>query len=248
MKTDYRTIARLVAVAALVGVFAVSAGAGETNGDGTAKGKKAKAGKGKEAASDDKDSIVVNGVRRTVKDGVVIIDDKFIPKGPNLVPNGDFSKGGTFPDKWQPLPPHVEYIDAGGKNGKLVHFNVPRDVARSYGVHYLSDYIEIKPNSSYTYSFDCKKSGKVDLKVFLEGYIEHKGQRRKAYRSPVTPYFKTNGWERHGRREPFTPMHTSGRQIRWLRFSLYAYGGDAGEVWWDNIHMEELVISPEDDL
>lgn len=176
-------------------------------------------------------------------------DPRYIPQGENMLANGDFAKGDDFPEGWEPMSPGVEYLDLGGERGKAIHFEVEREVARTTGLKYWSDYIPVKPNRTYTFNFDCKKSGGVNLKVFLKGYMEHRGRRREIYRAPVHVYFKGDGdWERHGRREAFSTAHPSGRKVQWVRFMLYAYGSGKGEAWWDNFHMQEIEVSPEDDL
>jgi len=142
----------------------------------------------------------------------------------------------------------VEWIDVGGEHGKAIHFIVPRDVARTYGVKYLSDYIEIKPNHTYTFNFDFKKTGGISLTAYVEGYMEHEGSRRKIYDAPAFVYAPGKDWTRYGRRKPLTAATPDGRPVKWFRFKLYAYGGDAGEAWWDNIHLEELTAAPEKDL
>lgn len=174
--------------------------------------------------------------------------DQFKPKGPNMVENGGFSEGADHPTHWDPMPPHVFYEDIGGEHGKVIHFKVPREVARTTGLKYWSDYIPVEPNHTYTFNFDCKAKGGVNLKVFLKGFMEHQGRRREIYRAPVHIYAGKGEWVRYGRREPFSTAHPSGRKVQWVRFMLYAYGGGEGEAWWDNFHMEEIVSTPEDDL
>jgi hypothetical protein len=175
-------------------------------------------------------------------------DLSFNPSGPNLAPNGGFTKGDKFPEGWEPMPPHVDWIDVGGEHGKVIHFNVPRDVARSYGVKYLSDYIEVKPNHQYTFNFDFKKTAKIKLRVSVEGYMENEGNRRMCYDGPIEVYATGADWTRYGRRKPVTASTPDGRPVKWFRFKLYAYGPDAGEVWWDNIHLGELTSAPAKDL
>ena len=180
-------------------------------------------------------------------------DDKakaeFKPKGTvNMAVNGDFTKGDKFPEGWEPMPPYVEWIDGGGDCGKCIHFKVPAPVAQSTGTKYWSDYIEVKTGHSYTFNFDCKVTGGLSLKVFLKGYMEHQGARREIYQAPVFVYGVGKDWQRYGRREVFSTSHPSGRNVKWVRFMLYAYGGDAGEAWWDNVWMEEVESKPEKDL
>jgi len=194
---------------------------------------------------------------------------------PNLVKNGDFELGGDEPDHWEPITREgISIEDVGPPHGRVLRFDVPRDIARTTGLMYYSDYIPIQPDTTYRFQMDVKiaKSSGCTSIVFVKGYTDFRGREHMIYNRKKEIIFdkkdehkdKTDPAYRaeHGIVRPdewgklsiyFTPQSPRGSKalehratampiVDRIRVDLYAYGGDAGTIWFDNVR-----ITREDD-
>lgn len=173
--------------------------------------------------------------------------------GPNLV-KGDFEKGASHPDGWDPLPKHVTWVTASSAseraNNRLIRFVVPPNVAATTGVLYYSEYFPIEEGA--TYRFQCRwRSTGTAAKVFIKCYDElptrfrsgsgASHERREVYRSQQNLKGAAGEWHTHT--EEFTPRHTQ-YTPRYGRVMLYAYY-PAGTVEWDDVVVKQIQPAPE---
>lgn len=194
---------------------------------------------------------------------------------PNLVKNGDFEQGGANPEHWEPIEKEgIRIEDVGGEHGRVLRFDVPRDVARGPGLMYYSDYIPIETDTTYRFQMDVKidkNSGCTSI-LFIKGYADFRGRERLIYKRKKEIIFDKKG-EHNDKTDPayraehgivrpdewgklsiyFTPQSPKGHKVLAhrgvevpvvdrIRVDLYAYGGDAGTLWFDNVR-----ITREDD-
>lgn len=160
-------------------------------------------------------------------------------RNPNLLPNGSFEKGTGHPAGWEPLPDYVHWVANPDGPGRCIRFDLDRGRARSYGGLYRSDYIPLRPGATYRFQVRIKSLGLTPM-VFLKCYAQFPTQRREVYRRPIhaeaTPAWTTYTTD-------FTPRH-AGYVPRWLRVQLYAYGAEAGTVYFDDCILKEIKPPP----
>jgi hypothetical protein len=136
-------------------------------------------------------------------------------------------------------------VSSPDKGGKCLRFDLDRERARSYGGLYYSDYVDLRPGATYRFQVRIKSSGLTPM-VFLKCSAEFppafgfEGQRREVYRRPIHAQ-ATASWTTYT--TDFTPRH-SRYTPRWLRVMLYAYGADAGTVYFDNCILKEIKPPP----
>jgi len=164
---------------------------------------------------------------------------------PNLLPNGSFEKGGGHPLGWEELPGYAQWVDSPDGPGKCVRFDLDRERARSYGGLYYSDYVTLRPGATYRFQVRIKSLRPTPM-VFLKCYGEFpaafgfEAQRREVYRRPIHAE-ATGAWTTYT--TDFTPKHDQYRP-RWLRVMLYAYGAEAGTVYFDDCVLKEIKPPP----
>lgn len=184
----------------------------------------------------------------------------------NLVINGDFEAGQLTPTAWQPLKKHMSWVkDPDGKSGRVVKFDMPRDVAATYGMLLYSRPIKIETGATYRIRWRFKTMAPA-VKLFIKGYgtftkeFGFEGQDREVWRSRKDPQFgprvkneyKRGEWTEYG--HDFVPFAgktdaRTGRFLRYpkqpkfLRLMLYAYW-PKGVVYWDDIVVKKIKDAP----
>lgn len=121
-------------------------------------------------------------------------------------------------------------------------------VAGTHGVHFYSDWIPVKPDSTYRITADVKGpsvlGGPIEFfpKIFVKGYDLFEDETGKQWREVFRAYLacrtRTNGkqWERFTRL--FHPTSTTPR-VKRMRVILYAYW-PPGVYYFDNIRLTEV--------
>ncbi len=179
----------------------------------------------------------------------------------NLIRNGDFETGDTFPFFWgsrvkvypgiKVLPSDPRY---GGKireginilwvkegKGKCVLFLMDepappyRSISETTGITLSSEMITLKPGKRYLLSVKAKSSGPEGI-VFIKAYRKKdEGDFQERFRAPLQLHFrgKYNRWHRFSRtfKIPFP-------DTRFVIVSLYAYG-KRGRIWFDEVSLKE---------
>jgi hypothetical protein len=187
--------------------------------------------------------------------------------GKNLVINGDFETGQLTPTAWEPLKEHMSWVrDPDGKSGKVVKFDMPQNIAATYGMLLYSRPIEIETGATYRLRWRFKTQAPA-VKLFIKGYnsftkeFGFKGQNREVWRSRKDPQhgprvkneYKRGEWTEYG--HDFVPFAgktdaRTGRFLRYpkqpkyLRLMLYAYW-PKGVVYWDDIVVKKMGNAPE---
>ena len=194
---------------------------------------------------------------------------------PNLVKNGDFELGGKNPDDWETIEKEgISVEDVGPPHGRVLRFDVAREIARTTGLMYYSGYVPIETDTTYRYQMDVKigKGSGCTSILFIKGYADFNGRERLIYKRKKEIIFDKAGKHNdktdpayraeHGIVRPdewgklsiyFTPQSPKGWKVLErrgkkmpvvdrIRVDLYAYGGDAGTIWFDNVR-----ITREDD-
>jgi hypothetical protein len=188
-------------------------------------------------------------------------------EGKNLVVNGSFEFGQKFPANWEPLKEHMSWVeDPDGKSGKVVKFDMPKDVAATYGMLLYCEGIRVEPGATYRLRWRFKTMAPA-VKLFIKGYDEFpkgadfEGQPREVFRSRKDPQYGPrvqNEYERGkwteyghdfvpfltGKEDPRTGRYVpSGRQPRCIRLMLYAYWPE-GVVYWDDVVVKKIKDAP----
>lgn len=162
-------------------------------------------------------------------------------RNPNLLADGAFEKGTDHPAGWEELPDYVGWVADPDGPGRVIKFDLDRQRARSYGGLYLSDYIPLRPGATYRFQVRIKSLGPTPM-VFLKGYAQFPTQRREVFRRPIHAE-PTGTWTTYT--TDFAPRHST-YVPRWLRVQLYAYGADAGTVYFDDCVLKEVKPPPAD--
>ncbi len=127
-----------------------------------------------------------------------------------------------------------------------------------HGVHYYSDFYEIKPGMRYRVLADliAAEGGGGKPKVFVKGYAlvrptvrETKPQRREIWRTYLPCRECENGWRHYS--ETFTipkrgvsmSAKTTTLHVRWIRIIPYAYW-PPGVYYWDHVKVVEEPVRP----
>ena len=117
-------------------------------------------------------------------------------------------------------------------------WNIPdpqkNPVAATYGLSYYSDPVSVLPNQDYSISFDVyspiKKKG---AKVWVRGYTEEKGKKRRIYETVVHCRIHARQWQHFS--QVFHPTRYR-KEVKEIRVMLYAYW-PPGKYWFDNIQI-----------
>jgi len=129
-------------------------------------------------------------------------------------------------------------------------------VAGLHGVHYYSDWLEIKPGMRYRVLADliATAGGGGAPKVFVKGYAlvkptyrETEPQRREIWRTYMPCRGAAGGWKHYS--ETFTIPDRGVRmsniatlQVKWIRIIPYAYW-PPGVYYWDNVKVVEEPVT-----
>ena len=160
---------------------------------------------------------------------------------PNLLANGSFEKGTGHPAGWEELPDYAQWAANPDGPGKCIQFDLDRERARSYGGLYYSDPVTLRPGATYRFQVRIKSLRPTPM-VFLKCYDEFpdkfgfEAQRREVYRRPIHAE-ATQAWTTYS--TDFVPRHPR-YTPRWLRVMLYAYGAEAGQVYFDECILKEI--------
>jgi len=172
------------------------------------------------------------------------------------------SPNGKYPEHWEePRAKGVSVEKLNDDHNHVLRFDVERSVARSTGLMYYSKPIPVEQGRTYDITMDVMKDGVTPI-VFVKGYAQFDtgkfGKReREIYRHKKEVRGEKNEkgeWVfiekgRWGRFESyFTPRSPAGAKVRthrgietptveYIRIDLYAFGGDAGTVLFDNIRV-----------
>ena len=188
-------------------------------------------------------------------------------EGKDLVLNGGFEHGQKDPANWDPLKENMSWVDdPDGKSGKVVRFDMPRDVAATYGMLLYSEAIRVEPGATYRLRWRFKTMAPA-VKLFIKGYAEFpkglgfEGQAREVFRSRKDPQYgprvkneyEKGKWTEYGhdfvpflvgKHDPKTGRFIKNtRQPRYIRLMLYAYWPQ-GVVYWDNIVVKKIKDAP----
>lgn len=187
-------------------------------------------------------------------------------EGKSLVMNGGFEYGQKTPANWQPIKEHMSWVaDPDGKSGKVVRFDMPRDVAATYGMLLYSQPFNVEAGATYRIRWRFKSMAPA-VKLFIKGYdafakkFGFEGQDREVWRSRKDPQhgprvqneYETGEWTEYG--HDFVPFAgktdaRTGRflrgpkQPRAIRLMLYAYWPE-GVVYWDDIVVKKIKDAP----
>lgn len=175
--------------------------------------------------------------------------------GPNLVRNTGFEDGKDHPDFWEPIsddpkhPQHrcVSWVQSPEEGkGKCIRFNIPQDIAATYGAAYYSDPIPIEDGTIYRFSIRVRSDGPT-VKIFLKHYRffppgpnEKEGQWRETRRAPLNCVGERGQWATYTR--DFRPHRTdAGGKVdpTITRIELYAYWPE-GVVYFDDVVLKKL--------
>ncbi len=130
-------------------------------------------------------------------------------------------------------------------------------VAGCHGVHYYSDFFEVKPGMRYRVLADliATKGGGGKPKVFVKGYAlvpatvrETEPQRREIWRTYMPCRDAAGAWHHYS--ETFTIPDRGVKmanvitlQVKWIRIIPYAYW-PPGVYYWDNVKVVEEPVKP----
>ena len=198
------------------------------------------------------------------------LDDETAEKrwktGKNLVINGNFEHGQRTPANWQPLGKGMSWVDdPDGKSGKVVKFDIPRDVAATYGMLLYSQPFQIETGATYRIRWRFRTMAPA-VKLFIKGYATFgkdfgfEGQDREVWRSRKDPQYgprvqneyKRGEWTEYG--HDFVPFAgktdartgrflRSPKQPKYLKLMLYGYWPQ-GVVTWDDIVVKKIKDAP----
>ena len=187
----------------------------------------------------------------------------------NLVMNGGFEFGQKTPANWAPLKEHMSWVaDPDGKSGKVVKFDMPEDVAATYGMLLYSQPFEVEVGATYRLRWRFKTMAPA-VKLFIKGYdafdanAGFDAQDREVWRSRKDPQYgervvqdyNREEWTPYGhdfvpyvrfprkRGEGFSTYAKAANQPRYLRLMLYAYW-PRGVVYWDDIDVRKIKDAP----
>jgi hypothetical protein len=189
-------------------------------------------------------------------------------EGKNLVMNGDFEVGQKVPANWQELKEHMSWVDdPDGKSHKCVKFDMPEDIAGTYGMLLYSQPFAVEEGATYRIRWRFKTLA-PSVKLFVKGYDEFpkevgfEGQDREVWRSRKDPQFgprvpkndyTLGEWAEYGHDfVPFVSGKTdpatgrlvrSPKQPRCVKLMLYAYW-PKGVVYWDDIVVKKIKDAP----
>jgi len=176
-------------------------------------------------------------------------------EGKSLVMNGGFEHGQKTPANWQPIKEHMSWVeDPDGKSGKVVKFDMPRDIAATYGMLLYSQSFTVEEGATYRIRWRFKTMAPA-VKLFIKGYDEFpkgfgfEGQDREVWRSRKDPQYgprvkneyKRGEWTEYG--HDFVPFVKGPKRPRHLRLMLYAYWPE-GVVYWDDIVVKKVKDAP----
>jgi len=172
------------------------------------------------------------------------------------------SPNGKYPEHWEePRAKGVSVEKRNDEHKNVLRFDVERSVARSTGLMYYSKPIPVEQGRTYDITMDVKKDGVTPI-VFVKGYAQFdtgkfEKREREIYRHKKEVRGQKNEkgeWVfiekgKWGQFESFfTPRSPAGAKVRthrgietptvdYIRIDLYAFGGGAGTVLFDNIRV-----------
>ena len=156
-----------------------------------------------------------------------------------------------------------------GKSGKVVKFDIPRDVAATYGMLLYSQPFKVELGATYRLRWRFKTMAPA-VKLFIKGYdafpgkVGFEGQDREVWRSRKDPQhgarvvqdYNKKEWTTYGhdfvpyvrfprkRGQDFGTYYKAAKQPRYLKLMLYAYW-PKGVVYWDDIVVKKIKDAPE---
>jgi hypothetical protein len=126
----------------------------------------------------------------------------------------------------------------------LTQWDIPKPagnaVAETYGLSYYSDPIPVKPDQPYRISFDYigNKGDNSGGKVWVRGYGQFEGEKRRRWETIVFCRAKKDGWTHFS--QVFFPTKMR-PEVTEMRVMLYAYY-PAGVYWFANIRIEPITV------
>lgn len=176
-------------------------------------------------------------------------------EGRDLVMNGNFEVGQKTPANWEPLKEHMSWVtDPDGKSGKVVKFDMPEDIAATYGMLLYSQPFAVEEGATYRIRWRFKTMAPA-VKLFIKGYDEFpkefgfEAQEREVWRSRKDPQYGPRVENEYARGEwteyghDFVPFVKGPTRPRCLRLMLYAYW-PKGVLWWDDIVVRKIKDAP----
>ena len=161
----------------------------------------------------------------------------------NLLVNGDFEKGKDSPSGWETLKrPGLEWVDVGGRHGRVLRMRLDRPTARTTGLMYHSQPIPVEQGQTYGIKLQIKSMGPRVI-VFVKGYANVRGEEREIYRRKRQSRLPTGEWGIF--ETTFTPRSPMGAKalrhrnltlpiVDRVNVMLYAYHPE-GMVEFDNV-------------
>lgn len=153
---------------------------------------------------------------KNIKSNTLLL--KIIPtagkkEGKNILVNGDFSQGKTFPFGWVTVSKNVSWLP----QQHSILFTLDKNTAETYGVWLYSIFYTIKSPSSWILSIQAKTNGQ-QLMVFVEGWGIVDGRKRLIEENEC--FFHPNGtkWEKYHSKAVF-----ENPDVKWLRLKIFAY-------------------------
>ena len=172
----------------------------------------------------------------------------------NLLPDGFEAAEGARPAGWSALDAEtcrgcVSRTQAParppGGSGKVIAFDLTKDIAETYGVAYYSDFVPVEEGAYYRVAAKVLAEAPQVI-IWVKGYGEFAGgERRVIYDHQKRHYPKAAGeWEEY-LTEAFRPRHP-GAKVRWVRIMLYAYLRP-GRVLFDDVRLQRVEVEGADD-
>ena len=176
-------------------------------------------------------------------------EEKAWQTGPNLVKNPGFEDGKDHPDSWDPFGKDdqhdcVKWGDSPEGKGKCIQFDIPENIAATYGAAYYSDPISVKDGTVYRVSVRVRSDG-PSVKVFLKHYRlfpagpgEKEGQWRETRRAQLNCSGGRKGeWQTYTM--DFHPHRGDKYDPEVTKVELYAYW-PKGVVYFDDVVLKKL--------
>ena len=128
------------------------------------------------------------------------------------------------------------------KTGLTNIWNIPgpgkNAIAETYGLSLYSAPMPVQPGMAYRVTFDFK--GRGGAKVWVRGYGQFQGERRRRWETTVDCHGKSDGWTTQSQIFHPTKFRKDVTEIKVMLFAYYP----PGVYWFDNIRIEP-VTEPE---